>query len=246
MIEEEKGAVFPILEIISGYLGEDAAHTHENYLRELREAGVSDELILKGAEILAESRREGIKGRLDSLTGLPNAGLCKQIVETALNKGERVALEFNDLLYLKVFNSEIGHERTNEEVFKPIAENYQNIMADYHAQNKRVIIGRYAGDSFLLIIIGEETGEVKKIFDKITQSEKKFKRPEGALMRPRFSRGFATSDEVESPIFSRLIDIADKRAEKGKKEFRDKLEKRAADNPEGLSSRLLAKIKRYG
>lgn len=235
-----------IYEIISEYLGDSLVTKHESFLKDLKSEDITDGLVTRGAKILRDSRKREIKRRLDSLTGLPDAKLCREVIETALSEGKKVAVEFCDLLFLKVFNDQIGHERTNEEVFRPIARIYHRAMKSYYEQRKKVIIGRYAGDTFLIVVIGEEKEEAKRTCDQINRNCQKLDKPEGALFRPRFSRGFVFSEEVEEPAFSGIIEAADKKAEKAKKEFIRRLEKRAKANPKGRSAALLKKIRRYG
>jgi len=164
----------------------------------------------------------------------------------ALSEGEKVAVEFRDLLFLKVFNDQIGHERTNKEVLRPVARICHKAMQSYYEQKKKVIIGRYAGDTFLVVIVGEEKEKAEQICDQINRNSKKIEKPKEALFRPRFSRGFVFSEEVEEPAFSGIIEAADKKAEKGKKKFIRRLKKRAKANPKGRSAALLKKIRRYG
>lgn len=223
--------------IIKGQIKNGLIRRHETYLSGLHEEGVSDEMILEGAKILKDLRIREIKGRLDSLTGLPDAKLCREIIVRTLGKNKTVSIEFLDVLFLKTFNDTIGHERTNKEVLVPMARVYQRTMRGFHEEGKEVVIGRYAGDTFLVIVVGEEDDEAKKISEKIVEELQGVNKPEGALIKPSFSRGFVSSRELETPSFSQLIEKAETRANEAKEKAKEEYKKDPV---------LWKEIQRYG
>ena len=166
------------------------------------------------------------------------------IIEKALSEGKKVAIAFNDFVYLHGMNKLIGHEKTNLEVFKPIAKIYQEAMIGFHEQGKQVFIGRYAGDSFLIIIVGEEKEEAEIIFNDLIGRERQLKRPEGAIMKPIFSHGFAYTVDMEKSEFGLLIEEADRMCEDDKRRLKDNIESRAEMFPDGNAAKFLKAISR--
>lgn len=202
---------------------------------ELINAGANPELVAK------------VEKRLrDSLTGLPKADTCMVIMENFLSQGAPVTVEFDDLMFLKTYNDTIGHGRTNE-MLRQIAAVFKRKEEELRSQGVNILIGRYAGDEFLKIVVGLSAEEAVRVFDEIEREFRKIGIPEGALFRPHFARGIATSAEVKDKSPFQIIDLADSRARVKKVRIRQKLERLAeSGGKESPAAQFLAQVRRYG
>jgi diguanylate cyclase (GGDEF)-like protein len=228
-----------VKEILNHYLVGDLSRSHEQAMIRMQRLGLSDEQIRETAKALKSDRQQIADLKMDELTGLPKDNACRAIIEKAIGEGERIAVGFNDFVSLHGFNRMIGHERTNNEIFKPIAAAYNELMIDYHRQGRKVFIGRYGGDEFLIIIIGEDKETAEGIFSEIKKAERRLKKPEGAVVKPFFSHGFAYSGDAENPKASLLIEEADQKCLNDKQRLKEKIRRKAQESPGGRMAQLL-------
>ena len=212
---------------------------HEEILMRLKEEGASDELIREVARGLKSDRMLIAKVGIDGLTELPQAGLCQEKINSYLTQGIPVSIEFNDLLYLKTFNEEIGHERTNN-LLKEIAAIFKAQQELYKQKGIDVNTYRYAGDEFVTIIPGLDREKAREVAEEIHKNLAGIPKPEGAPIKAHFSRGQAFSGDFpeNKRNFRNLIDFADTQAKDHKMKIRHRLE--------SFSPQLTANLRRYG
>lgn len=209
-------------------------------LNKLKEAGVSPELIKEVEERLK-----------DGLTGLPKAETAQKIIEDLVKEGRKINIEFNDIRYLKIYNETIGHEKTNE-MLREIGRVYQEEVEKLQNEGVKILIARYAGDEFLIIVADKNPEEAEKYFDQIDRALRNIRKQKQAEVPFgfHFSRGKASLEELppEERNFSNLIALADKRALEAKRKAHARLVERAKRKPPKkykLTRKLVERIKRY-
>ncbi|MBI4999158.1 diguanylate cyclase [Candidatus Gottesmanbacteria bacterium] len=203
---------------------------------EMVKGGVALEFVAKTEERLR-----------DPITGLPDSRTCLAVMDRLLRDGIAVTVEFDDLLYLKTYNDLIGHPKTNEMLAR-IGERFRKIETDLREKGAKILIGRYAGDEFLKIIIGLPPTEARQVLDGVERELRHLEKPEGTLFRPHFSRGIASSTELRpGQTAGDLVALADQRAMEQKRGVKNKLRelaKRGGRN--SAAAKFLRSVRRYG
>jgi diguanylate cyclase (GGDEF)-like protein len=116
--------------------------------------------------------------------------------------------------------------------FKKVNDNYGHPMGDQvikevsHFMQAKIsqvgVVGRFGGEEFLSIIYDENNNKVFNLADEIRRGiENKSTILDGVEVNVTVSMGIASS--FESKVFQELIDIADKRLYKAKKNGRNQV-----------------------
>lgn len=208
----------------------------DSILTKLNQAGLPSELV---ADVEAKLS--------DGLTGLPRDAACRDLLNDLLEKRRRIVVEWDDLRFLKTYNTRIGHMRTDE-FLREIGTVYRQKRDEFVLRGVEIFIGRYAGDEFLIIIPDKSRKEARPYLEEIKKALMQIEKPKGAFFKPHFSRGIVDSEEIPPAkrTTSSLIDWADRRATKDGQKKLSYIKKRAQNEGNQATKKLLEKIRRYG
>jgi diguanylate cyclase (GGDEF)-like protein len=99
----------------------------------------------------------------DTLTGLPNRQRCIDLMgtlfETAARAHEQVAVIYLDLNSFKRVNDTFGHS-VGDEVLRTVAGRLTSTIASFAAQHPRVVVARFGGDEFIIVLRHAQAREV--------------------------------------------------------------------------------------
>jgi diguanylate cyclase (GGDEF)-like protein len=132
-------------------------------------AGVTLLVILSGlaAGLINHDTARELRHRADhdDLTGLPNRGFVRRMIETSINSGSTsgFALLFVDLDRFKSVNDKHGH-LAGDHVLREAAQRMRRAVRD------RAIIARAGGDEFIVVRAGSEPASAKGLADAIISS----------------------------------------------------------------------------
>lgn len=184
----------------------------------------------------------------DDLTGLPKWETGREFINQALSEGKNVVVEMVDLRFLKTFNKRIGYTRTDDEVLKQIGDAYSLKIKEFRERGVDAIaIRRYAGDEFMVVVVGKTKRESKPILDEIYNTLRTIKKPKGAFFKPHFSRGIVSSQEIpeDKRDTKALVTWAERRVTGDREKKLKYIQKRAKRKENAATGKLLAKIQRY-
>jgi diguanylate cyclase (GGDEF)-like protein len=141
-------------------------------------AGVTLLVILSGltAALINHDTARELKHRAehDDLTGLPNRGFVRRMIETSINSGSSdFALLFLDLDHFKGINDKHGHV-AGDHVLRQAAQRMRGAVCE------TAIVARLGGDEFIVIQAGSDWSKVRRFAEAIVSSfEQPFEIPGG-------------------------------------------------------------------
>lgn len=164
---------------------------------------VTTEMIKKD-NMLNELKREQIKSKIDTLTGLLNKGAITNIVTEYADKNNKGTLLLFDLDNFKKVNDTKGHPEGDR-----LLKVFSNIIKDLFSQEDYV--ARFGGDEFAVFICGNITDEdlTKKldlVINKVREELKDYY--ENFHLSVSIGAG-SLSDEIDT--FEKLYELADRR-----------------------------------
>ncbi len=96
----------------------------------------------------------------DSLTGLPNRGLSRELIRQSLlaarDSGRMVALLFMDLDHFKHINDSLGH-LAGDQLLQVVAKRMRACVRTHFRVTEQDVIARLGGDEFTLLLCGLES-----------------------------------------------------------------------------------------
>lgn len=103
----------------------------------------------------------------DQLTGLPNRisfqSMLREVINNSEKCGQQLAVMFIDLDRFKLINDTLGHHHGDRFLIKVGEKLMDSVPSD-------VIVARYGGDEFILLLENTNDSEVKEVANKITSS----------------------------------------------------------------------------
>nr|WP_317357481.1 diguanylate cyclase [uncultured Tyzzerella sp.] len=164
---------------------------------------VTTEMIKKD-NMLNELKREQIKSKIDTLTGLLNKGAITNIVTEYADKNNKGTLLLFDLDNFKKVNDTKGHPEGDR-----LLKVFSNTIKDLFSQEDYV--ARFGGDEFAVFICGNITDEdlTKKldlVINKVREELKDYY--ENFHLSVSIGAG-SLSDEIDT--FEKLYELADRR-----------------------------------
>lgn len=110
-----------------------------------------------GFSYIANKELESI-ARKDSLTGLLNHNNILQACQVKMDAKESFSIFLFDIDYFKKVNDTFGHQTGDEVLIR---------ISDYLLQDPDIIPGRYGGEEFLLILLGDNHKDASKYCEKL-------------------------------------------------------------------------------
>ncbi len=96
----------------------------------------------------------------DSLTGLPNRGLSRELIRQGLlaarDSGRMVSLLFMDLDHFKHINDSLGHQ-AGDQLLQVVAKRMRACIRSHLRVSEQDLIARQGGDEFTLLLCGLES-----------------------------------------------------------------------------------------
>ncbi len=148
------------------------------------------------AQLLAAQQEMRHLAMYDMLTGIYNRRAVTERLEQEMARAKRtgalVTIGLSDLDHFKEINDTWGHQ-AGDAVMRAFVEMARNTI------RKSDVIGRWGGDEFLILALGERRNEVNPIFERIrSRAEEMTVDAGGNAIRYTVSIGVATASRGES------------------------------------------------
>ncbi|MCX7794945.1 MAG: diguanylate cyclase [bacterium] len=139
----------------------------------------------------------------DDLTNIPNRRYMEEYVAKLINLGKEFSIIFLDLDGFKRVNDVLGHQR-GDELLHNIAKWFKR-----HLREEDMVVTRYGGDEFCLILVGTDKERADKVIQRLHQNfhDEDFFEEEIPIS---FSYGIATYPSDGNNIYE-LLNLADRK-----------------------------------